>query len=286
MLRCYFPQPQLWISLLALAVLASMGLGCSQNPYLAASGGATWQAPQTASVNTTDVQIAELSRRVQLLDDNNRQLHTQLAQSEQQTQVYRDESEVLRRQLADVSKQLESSAIAARNAEQRVRGMQASSQMRGGATIVPNTNLSQLASQLNTGGLPVVQDGASIRILIPSDRLFQSGTAQLLPSASQTLDPIANQLRTVFPRQRIAIEGHTDNATLYGGSLATSHQLTSAQSGAILEMLTRRNGLHPEQLFTIAQGASVPRQSNETPAGRADNRRIELVIYPDTVQSF
>ncbi|MGB0598690.1 MAG: OmpA/MotB family protein [Rubripirellula sp.] len=285
MLR-YLPQPQRWISLMALAMLASLGVGCSQNPYLAAPGGATWQAPQTASVNTTDVQIAELNRRVQLLDDNNRQLHTQLAQSEQQTQVYRDESEVLRRQLADVSKQMESSAIAARNAEQRVRGMQASSQVRGGATIVPNTNLSQLASQLNTGGLPVVQDGASIRILIPSDRLFQQGTAQLLPSASQTLDPIANQLRTVFPRQRIAIEGHTDNATLYGGSLATSHQLTSAQSGAILEVLTRRNGLPPEQLFTIAQGASVPRQSNETPAGRADNRRIELVIYPDTVQSL
>jgi flagellar motor protein MotB len=271
---------------MALAMLASLGVGCSQNPYLAAPGGATWQAPQTASVNTTDVQIAELNRRVQLLDDNNRQLHTQLAQSEQQTQVYRDESEVLRRQLADVSKQMEASAIAARNAEQRVRGMQASSQVRGGATIVPNTNLSQLASQLNTGGLPVVQDGASIRILIPSDRLFQQGTAQLLPAASQTLDPIANQLRTVFPRQRIAIEGHTDNATLYGGSLATSHQLTSAQSGAILEVLTRRNGLPPEQLFTIAQGASVPRQSNETPAGRADNRRIELVIYPDTVQSL
>ena len=62
---------------MALAVLASLGLGCSQNPYLAVPGGATWQAPQTASVNTTDVQIAELNRRVQLLADNNRQLPTQ-----------------------------------------------------------------------------------------------------------------------------------------------------------------------------------------------------------------
>ncbi|MEM0924457.1 MAG: OmpA family protein [Planctomycetota bacterium] len=268
------------IVMFAIVVMVSLGAGCSHNPYLA---GPSWQVPQTATVNTVDAQIAELNRRVQLLDDNNRQLHTQLAQSEQQTQVFRDEAELLRTQLADVSQRLQSTTIAARDAEQRVRGMQASSQQRGGASIVPNTNLSQLAARLNTGGMPVLQDGDVIRIVIPSDRLFQQGSAQLLPSASQVLDPIASQLLSVFPRQRIAIEANTDNSTLYGGSVATSHQLTSAQSGAVLELLTRRNGMPIQQLFTVAQGASLPRQSNDTPAGRAANRRVELVIYPETM---
>jgi flagellar motor protein MotB len=271
------------ISLLAGIIAAGLGVGCSHNPYLAGPGAGTWQVPQTASINTVDAQIAELNRRVQLLDDNNRQLHTQLAQSEQQTQVYRDEAELLRRQLADMSQRLDSTTLAARDAEQRVRGMQASSQLRGGATIVPNTNLTQLASRLDTGGLPVYQDGDRIRIVIPADRLFQQGTAQLLPTATQVLDPIASQLRTVFPRQRIAIEGHTDNAALYGGAVATDHQLASAQSSAVLDVLTRRNGIPPQQLLTVSQGASVPRQANDTPAGRAENRRIELVIYPETM---
>jgi chemotaxis protein MotB len=258
-------------------------VGCSQNPYYAAPGGAAWQMPQNAAaVNQTDARLAELNRRVQLLDDNNRQLHTQLAQSEQQTQVYRDESELLRKQLADVSQHLESTTVAARAAESRVRGMQASTQLRGGATIQANTNLAQLATRLNLGGAPVEQDGDVVRIIVPSDQLFQPGTAQLQPQATRSLDPIAAQLRSVFPRQRIGIEGYSDNAPLYGGAVATSHQLTSAQASAVLDLLIRRSGMPPQQLFTVAQGANNPRQPNSTAAGRAANRRIELVVYPDT----
>jgi flagellar motor protein MotB len=264
--------------IVAVAVL----LGCSQNPYFAAPGGAAWQASPTAvAVNETDARIAELSRRVQMLDDNNRQLHTQLAQSEQQTLVYRDESELLRNQLGDISQKFESTAIAARDAETKVRGMQASSQLRGNATIQPNTNLSQLASRLNLRGVPVEQDGEVIRIVVPSDQLFQPGTAQLQPQAAQILDPIAAQLRSVFPRQRIGVDGYTDNAQLYGGSVATSHQLSSAQASAVLDMLTRRFGMLPQQLFMVSHGANNPRQPNDTAVGRAANRRLELVIYPD-----
>ena len=218
---------------------------------------------------------------MQLLDDNNRQLHTQLAQSEQQSQVYRDESELLRGQLAELSQRLESTTIAAREAETQVRGMQAST--RGSATIRANTNLSQQANRLNLGGVPVLQDGDVVRIVVPSDQLFQPGTAQLHPQAAMTLDPIAAQLRRVFPRNRIAIEGYTDNGQLYGGAAANSHQLASAQAAAVLDLLTRRAGMPPEQLFTVAQGANNPRQSNDTAAGRAANRRIELVIYPNTL---
>ena len=123
-----------------------------------------------------------------------------------------------------------------------------------------------------------------IRVVIPSDQLFQPGTAQIHAQAAQVLDPVATQLRTIFPRQRIGIESYTDNGQIYGGSVATSHQLTSAQALAILDFLTRRSGLPAEQLFTVAQGANNPRQSNESPAGRVANRRIEIVIYPDTLQ--
>lgn len=268
---------------IALLILMTVGSGCSQNPYFAAPGGAAWNIPQNSTIGQTEAQVSELSRRVQLLDDNNRQLHTQLAQSEQQTQVYRDESELLRKQLSDLSQRMESTAIAARDAESQVRSMHASTQIRGGAAIQPNTNLTQMASRLNLGGIPVFQDGEVIRITVPADQLFQPGTAQLHPQAVSTLDPIAAQLRSLFPRQRIGIEGYSDNAQVYGGSVATSHQLTAAQAAAVLDLLTRRAGIPANQLFTVAQGANNPRQSNDSASGRAANRRIELVIYPDTL---
>ena len=284
--------------LLAAVVIAVAGSGCSQNPYFAGSGfgGPTsgsnaWNVPQNNQVTQSDARISELSRRVQLLDDNNRQLHTQLAQTEQQTQVFREESDLLRKQLAEVSDQMQSTQIAARQAQDRVRGMQASTQIRpqaqpqirGETSIAPNTNMSQMVSRLNLGGLPVFADGNVIRIVIPSDQLFQPGTAQLNPQSAATLDPIAAQLRSAFPKNRIGIEGYSDNGPLYGGAVSSTHQLTAAQSAAVLDLLTRRAGMPPGQLFTVAQGSNNPRQTNDTAAGRAANRRIELVVYPENM---
>ena len=271
------------LPLLVMHAVAICALGCSQNPYLVAPGGAAWQSSSTpVAMTPADAQIADLQRRAQLVDDDNRQLHIQMAQTEQKSQVYKDEADLLRIQLAEVSQQLETSRLAKQNAENQVRGFHASTQLRGNATLQANTDLAQLASRMNLGGIPMEKDRDVIRVVIPSDQLFQPGTAQIHAQAAQVLDPIALQLRTNFPRQRIGIESYTDNAQIYGGSVATSHQLTSAQAIAILDFLTRRSGLPAEQLFTVAQGANNPRKSNESPTGRVANRRIEVVIYPDT----
>ena len=257
--------------------------GCTQNPYYAAPGNGAWQmSPAPTGVNELDAKVTELNRRVQLLDDNNRQLHTQLAQSEQKAEVYKDEAELLRQQLASVSQQLESSKQLAQDAESRVRGMQASTQMRGGAVIRPNTGLSLQAGQLSLPGLEVFPDGTQLRIRIPADQLFFPGTAQLQPQAATILDPVASQLLAVFPNQRMAVEAYSDNAAAFGGASATPLQLTSAQASAVVDLMSR-SGLSAAQLSAVAQGASRPRSSNETPMGRSGNRRIELVIFPDSI---
>lgn len=268
-----------WCALL----VVSLSLGCSQNPYLTNGGTSVWQPPQTTGdLTAVQAQVAELNRRVQLLDDNNRQLTTQLAQSEQQAQVYRDELGLVRKQLADTAEQYDAARIAADEAQKSARNFQASAQLRGGATIRANTNLNQLASRLNLGGLQVQPEGEVIRVILPSDQLFAPGTAQLQRQSNAILDPVATQFRSIFPRQRIGIEGYTDNGAMGGQAGTSPHQLTSAQASAVLELLTRRGGMPSEQLFIVSHGSNNPRDDNSTPAGRVANRRIELVIYPET----
>lgn len=248
---------------------------------MAAPPTAAWQTP-AAAADGQAAQLAELSRRVQHLDDNNRQLHTQLAQSEQRTQVFRDEVSLLRQQLADTSQQLEQARLAEKDAQQRFAGLKASTQFRGGATLRANTNMQAIAQRLQQAGLPVLTEGDVLRIIIPSDQLFQPGTAQPQPQAAGLIDPIAGALRQHCPRQRVGIEGYVDNAPLYGGHFANSHQLTAAQTLGVLDILTARGGLPAQQLFILAQGANNPRQDNTSAAGRAANRRIEIVVYPET----
>ncbi|MEL7265238.1 MAG: OmpA family protein [Planctomycetota bacterium] len=265
-----------------------LGVGCANNnPYLSphplagaqgTAGGSPWQVP-TAGVSVADAQIAELRRRAEQLDKNNEQLHIQVAQSEKRAAALGEELDLVRSQLRDVSSQLDTANGIAANAQTQMQGMQASMRVRGGATLRPNTNLKQMAARLASTGLPVRHEGDVVRILLPSDQLFQPGTAQLMPQSTPMLENLGAQLRNVFPRQRVGIEGYTDAGSF---NATAAHQLTSLQTSAVLDVLTRRGQLPPAQLFSLAQGANHPRGDNNTAAGRAQNRRIEVTIYPET----
>lgn len=275
----------LMAKLLAAGGIALFAFGCTQGPYVPGpgfSGGNPWGAG-AANATAAQAQVAELQRRVELLDKDNRQLQTQLAQSEQQTQVYREEMTLVRQQLADTAQRLEEARIAANRTEQQFRGLQASTQFRGGATLEANTNIRQISEALKSTGLPVIYENDSAKIILPADQLFQPGTAQLLPQAASIIAPIASQIVRLAPRQRIGIEGYADDAPLYGGQYANAHQLTSAQALAMFELLSSRSGIARESMSTVGHGATRPRQSNETAPGRAANRRIEIVIYPDSM---
>ena len=161
--------------------------------------------------------------------------------------------------------------------------LQASTRKQGGAMITANNSVRQSLAMVDIAGVEVRQEQDVIRIEMPSDELFQRGTIQLTPTAYAYLDKIADAIARNYPQQRVGIEGHTDSAPTFGGNGTTNHQLSSMQALAVFDILTRRNRLPARQLFVQGMGANHPRASNATDAGRAKNRRVELVIYPQTM---
>lgn len=270
----------------------SLQFGCNRsNPYLASTNSGFLYPNASANPASPQLtaQIAELERRAKLLDENNRQLTTQLAQSQQQMQLFKERSELMQRQVQDVSNQLQQSRMANAQTSQQIRGLsdqvqlaQQSQTRRGNAKLTANTSNRLSSEPLQALGYSVEDESGVLRMRVPADHLFQPGTAQLTPSAATILDRIADAIKRGYPRQRIAIEGHTDNAPLYGGTFANNHQLGAAQSNAVLEHFTRRNQLSTNQLFTLAHGDNYPIGDNQSPSSRALNRRIEFVIYPET----
>jgi len=281
------------ISLITIAVsLPFFIAGCNRsNPYLTASPSGFLVPNPALSLASPQLpaQLAELERRAKLLDANNRQLTTQLAQSQQQMQLFKERSDLMQRQLLDVNNQLQQSRVASVQTSQQFRGLedrvkveQSYQERRGGAKLTANTSSKMGGESLRDLGYPVENDGSVIRLRVPADQLFQPGTAQLSPSASGILDRISDAFKRNYAKQRIGIEGHTDNAPLYGGTFSTNHQLASAQSNAILEHFSRRNQMPISQLFTLSQGDNYPIADNQSPVHRASNRRIEFVVYPET----
>lgn len=262
-----------------LAVVGLAASGCGQNSFLNQQQQSAIQQQQAAQVSQT----AELNRRISELDISNTDLHRRLAQSEQQTKIYLSQTELLQQQLRDTANQLRETQLARQTAESSVQILQASTRKQGGAMITANNSVRQSLAMVDIAGVAVRQEQDVIRIEMPSDELFQRGTIQLTPTAYAYLDKIADAIARNYPQQRVGIEGHTDSAPTFGGNGTTNHQLSSMQALAVFDILTRRNRLPARQLFVQGMGANHPRASNATDAGRAKNRRVELVIYPQTM---
>jgi chemotaxis protein MotB len=266
-----------------IAVLATLpfalSAGCNQGPGLNAQAAATngWQQQPTQPYAA---QLQNLDQRANALDVDNRDLHTELARSEQQVQLLKDELQLLRGRLADTANQLQELQLAKQETETQMEAFQASAKRGGGAILKANNSLKDSLHLIQIPGTEVRQDGDVVRIELPADQLFQPGTSQLLPSAYNLLDQLANSITRAYPKQMVGIEGYADSSAL---NTTSSHQLTAAQTIAVLDVLTRRNRLPGQQLFTVGHGSNHPLASNATAAGRAKNRRIELAIYPETV---
>lgn len=271
-----WPASSAW--LLVLATVAATG--CNQNPYMTPQQMAAWQQQ---GVSPQDSQAYDLSRRATALDENNRDLHAQLAQSRQQVQLLREQVTLLQKQLGETANRLKETQLAKDEVEKKYQTLEASATRRGGAIITANSSTRGSLRATEIPGLIVRQEGDTVRIELPTDQLFAPGTDQLIGSAFPMLDQVANEIARNYPRQRIAIEGHTDSAPVMGG--VTNHQLAAAQAIAVFDQFTRRNRLPSSQFQVISQGSNRPLTTNATQAGRVRNRRIEVVIYPETVEA-
>ena len=120
-----------------------------------------------------------------------------------------------------------------------------------------------------------------MRIDIPADSLFETGSAGLLPGGAAILTQVAAEVQRVYPGHFIGIEGHTDTEPLQNASWGTPHQLSVARASTVFDFFTTRTPMRQGQLFLVAHGSNHPVVSNATAAGRARNRRIELVIYSE-----
>jgi chemotaxis protein MotB len=267
-----------WLPLLIWPV----GSGCNRNPFVSQQA-SPWQQQPQPQQQAQLAQLQDLDRRASQLDANNRDLHSQLAQSQQQARLLQDQVTLLQKRLSETAGQLRDMQVAKQEVEKRVEGLQASTRFRGGAAISANNSVRTSLAVVQIPGFEVRQDGDVIRIAIPADQLFPPGAAQLHAGAYQLIDRVAAAIASSYPRQIVGIEGYTDAAPV-GGGFTSNHQLAAAQTLAVFDHLRRLNRLSDRQLFVMAQGANRPRASNATPAGRAENRRVELVIYPETAE--
>lgn len=109
-------------------------------------------------------------------------------------------------------------------------------------------------------------------LTLAGDVLFDTGKSVLHPGAQQSLYQVVTFLRE-HPDRSVLVEGHTDSV----GSEAYNQGLSQRRAEVVAAFLVK-NGIDPARVNARGYGESFPAVSNDTPAGRQQNRRVELVI--------
>ena len=114
---------------------------------------------------------------------------------------------------------------------------------------------------------------------------YESGEAKIKPEGYQTLDQLVDLLKASPADQLIRVEGHADSMEI-GPSLKsmypTNWDLSKARATGVLRYLVEKGGIDSARISSIGYGATKPLASNATEAGRASNRRVEVLLYsPD-----
>ncbi|MCX7889537.1 MAG: OmpA family protein [Rhodobacteraceae bacterium] len=110
---------------------------------------------------------------------------------------------------------------------------------------------------------------------MPDGILFATSSDALDPAILPDLAVVANSLLR-YPNTTARVVGHTDST----GSLAYNQSLSERRAASVAAVL-RQNGVPSSRIVTIGRGPNEPIASNATPEGRAQNRRVEILIIPN-----
>lgn len=130
-------------------------------------------------------------------------------------------------------------------------------------------------------GLTVEQRNGKVYVSLENRLLFPSGSWVVNPQGKQAINDLADVLKNQSDIS-ILIEGHTDaDAYRSNGAIEDNWDLSVKRSTAIVKLLMNTKGIDPTKITAAGRSKYIPVATNKTKAGKAKNRRIEVIIEPD-----
>lgn len=166
----------------------------------------------------------------------------------------------------ETEKELQEKADAYKKDQEELNALQ----VKVNAYIQNNSLTDKLQTSLTSEGLLVT---------IRDNVLFDSGSADV---RSQDI-PIAQQIASLLvmdPPRNIIISGHTDNVPIKNSKYASNWELSVMRAVNFMKIILQNNSLDPKWFSAKGFGEYQPVASNDTPEGRAKNRRVEILIAP------
>lgn len=131
-----------------------------------------------------------------------------------------------------------------------------------------------LRGSIGNNNITVTNNGEYLVVNMPQDVLFATDSANLRPDLTRDIKAVAGSLLR-YPNSRIEVIGHTDDT----GSAAYNQDLSQRRAVSVANIL-RDSGVPNGRLTAYGRGEDQPIASNASSQGRAQNRRVEIIIRP------
>jgi chemotaxis protein MotB len=142
---------------------------------------------------------------------------------------------------------------------------------------------SGMKAEIELGQVKLTQLADRLSVSMVDKILFPSGEAGITPEGLKVLQRVGAVLKNT-QNKIIRVEGHTDNVPIHSRLQAqypTNWELSAARATNVVRFLQDQAGIAPERLQAIGMAEYRPVASNKTPAGRGQNRRIEITLVPE-----
>ena len=200
--------------------------------------------------------------------DKNRELLAQLETKEKALAAEQDRLNKLKSELESSSKRLAEleSYIAAKEANMKKL----------------KETLSKSLKAFEGKGLTIEQRNGKVYVSMENKLLFQTGSWAVNEEGKKAI-VLVGKVLSDNPDISVLIEGHTDNDKILGaigGGVESNWDLSTKRATAIVNILSENKGINKQNLTAAGRGEFAPLMSNDTPEGKAKNRRIEIVLTP------
>jgi chemotaxis protein MotB len=166
-----------------------------------------------------------------------------------------------------------------------IQDLQASMARKDSLNMALVMNLKGAIGNLADEDINIKVDKGVVYIDISDKLLFNSGSYVITPRANEVLGKVAKVLKAQ-PDIEFMVEGHTDDIKFAKGVLLDNWDLSVHRATSVVRVLQNQYGLNPAHIAAAGRGEYLPVAPNDTPAGRAANRRTRIVILPQLDQFF
>jgi chemotaxis protein MotB len=219
----------------------------------------------------TEAELEGMKKQVDYLKENNNQALKQL----------QDLSVISGSQAESIKKSMENLGMK----DAYIQDLQTQMARKDSLNMALVMNLKGAVGNMDDQDINIKVDKGVVFIDISDKLLFKTGSYDVTDRASEVLGKVAMVLKNQ-PDIEFMVEGHTDNVPFTRGILKDNWDLSVKRATSVVRILQTKYGLDPAKIAAAGRAEYLPVGSNDTPEGRAANRRTRIVILPQLDQFF